>query len=1614
MPAQTDKNKAAHLRSVRREVVKRCTKRDLALAQKFIAQFYANVPTRDLLSRSPEDLAGAALSIWRYGASRRPKKANIRSFSPELKRDGWHTNRTIIEVVTDDMPFLVDSVSAAVGLMNLTLHLVVHPIVRVQRDGKGELTTVLAPNAGGSGVVTESFMQFEVDLCSTEKERRALNAAIAAALQDASAAVEDWSAMRGQTRTIINELKLRYSEATAGDVAEAQDFLQWLHDDHFTFLGYREYDFKGAGAKLKSSVRRGSGLGILRDANRRVFTNLRELGNQSVEIQRLVKRADPLVVNKADIRSTVHRAVHLDAVGIKIFDDKGKVVGERLIVGLFTSVAYNSSPRDIPLLRRKIDKTIARAGLPQAGHDGKALMNILETYPRDELFQIHDDNLMDIATGILHLQERQRVALFVRSDDFNRFVSCLIYVPRDSFTTALRLTLQNILETELDGDLLSHKVEVSDSPLARLHVMIGVSSSRSIRIDVQNIEAKLVEAARSWADRIQAALIEAKGESLGNQLAAKYRDAFPTGYDDQFVATQAVRDIDKIENVLSGAELEMDLYRAASADGEQFRFKIFQPDTPLPLSDVLPMLEHMGVRVLDELPHRVRPENAAGRCIIIHDFGLVRRSGAGVEIEKARDNFHDVFVRVSRGDMESDGFNALVFGAQLTWRQITVLRCYAKYLRQAEAPFSQEYMEQALRNNRPIARKLVELFEAKFDPTTQAGHNRRVIRLRQNILDALEAVESADEDRIIRRFLNLVEASLRTNFYQTDTDGNPKSYLSVKFDSEKIDDLPLPRPLREIFVYSPRFEAIHLRGGLVARGGLRWSDRQDDFRTEVLGLVKAQMVKNVVIVPVGSKGGFVVKRPPSEGGRDAFLEEGITCYKMFMAGLLDITDNLQGSRLVAPKQVVRLDGDDPYLVVAADKGTATFSDIANGVSVERGFWLGDAFASGGSVGYDHKKMGITARGGWESVKRHFREIGKDIQKEEFTTVGVGDMSGDVFGNGMLLSKSTKLIAAFNHMHIFVDPDPDPAKSWAERRRLFNRPRSSWTDYDPKLISKGGDIFDRSAKSINLSAEIRAALDISKSTATPNELIQAILTAPVELLWFGGIGTYVKASSESHADADDRGNDGLRIDAPALRCQVVGEGANLGVTQRGRIEFGLGGGRINTDSIDNSAGVDASDHEVNIKILLDSVVAKRKLTPAQRNKLLMSMTNEVGELVLRDNYLQTQAITLEQSWGVNELDAQARFMRTLERAGRLDRSVEFLPDDEILEEREKNKSGLARPELAILMSYAKLWLYDELLATDLPDDKELVHDLIDYFPTPLRKKYRSEILGHKLRREIVATVITNDFVNRTGATFVSDRIEKTGASPVDVARAYIVVRDAFRLQEIWDQIENMDNKVSAETQTILLRDVNQLIDRATLFFLRSSGATRDISAAVENFAPGIAVLNAKLVSILPVEVTSRVNYRVERYVSDGVPRSLAQQVAYLLLLVSATDIIRAAGSCGLSVERVAQLYFGVGEAFGLGWLRYSAEKLPADTHWQKLASEAVIEEFYGHQRGITLRIVNSVNGAADPLAAWSKDNAAVVAQTRQMLNELESAETVDLSMLAVASRHLSSLASADDD
>ena len=1344
----------------------------------------------------------------------------------------------------------------------------------------------------------------------------------------------------------------------------------------------------------------GSGLGILRATDERPISV--SFAQLPPEVRRLARQKTPLSLTKANSRATVHRPAYLDYVGVKRFDAAGEVSGERRFLGLYTHTAYSASPWEIPVLRRKAQRVVERSGLLHGSHDHKALLDILETYPRDELFQISEDELVQTALGILHLGERRRVRLFVRRDAFERFVSCLVYLPRERFDTENRERIQRILQEAFAGLSVDYTTRVTDSVLARLHVVVYTKQGAIPEYDVGEIEARLAEATRAWTDDLRDALLEQLGEERAGPLVERYADAFPGAYREDFTPRQAVLDIERIERLDPDGDLGKSLYLPLAPTLDHLAFKLLRSGQPLLLSDVLPLLENMGVRVSDERPYEVRPRDSPP--VWIYDFGLRHDEDAEFQADDVREMFQDAFARAWRGESENDGFNRLVLSARLTAREITILRAIAKYLRQAGSTFSQNYMEDALSAHPDVARRLVELFRMRLDPVRSEDTGAKARALERELESTIDAVESLDEDRILRGFLRVVRSVLRTNYFQTDASGQAKPYLSLKLDPDLVPDLPEPRPMFEVFVYSPRVEAVHLRGGRVARGGIRWSDRREDFRTEVLGLMKAQTVKNAVIVPVGAKGGFVVKRPPAGGDRAALLEEVVECYQTFMRGLLDVTDTVAGGKIVPPPDVVRHDEDDPYLVVAADKGTATFSDIANAIAIEYGFWLGDAFASGGSAGYDHKQMAITARGAWESVKRHFRELGADIETTDFTAVGIGDMSGDVFGNGMLLSRHLRLIGAFDHRHVFLDPNPDAEASFAERRRLFELPGSSWADYDAALISPGGGVFPRAAKSVALSPEAQAALGVEASSLTPSELIHALLHAPVDLLWNGGIGTYVKAKEERHAEVGDRANDAVRVDAEELRCRVVGEGGNLGFTQRARVAYARGGGRIYMDAIDNSAGVDCSDHEVNIKILLDTIVADGDLTGKQRNAILADMADEVAALVLRDNYEQTQAISSSTAQAASMVEVHERYVRSLEQDGTLNRELEVLPSEEGFDERQAAGGGLTAPEFATLLSHTKIALGQELLASDLPEDPYLSSELERYFPARLGEEFAAQLQRHPLRREIISSRVANDLVNRAGTTFAFRLGDETGAGADDIARAYAVAREVFGLRGLWEEIEALDGHVPAETQTAMLLKARILLERATRWLLRNRRRPIDIAAAASRYAAGAAVLAEALPTLLGHSELEAARAKARGFADVGVPPELAERVAQLEALVPTLDLVEIAAATDVDVPAAAAVYFALGARLELHWLRDRIVDLPRETRWEAMARAALRDDVYSEQAGLTAEVLRGGAG----VERWQAENASAIERSLQVLADIRSGGTLDLARLSVAVREIRNL------
>jgi len=1583
----------------------------------FVRRFFAHVAADDIIYTSLETLLGSALSLYEFGAEREPGQAKVRLFNPSVEKSGWGLEHTVIEIVNDDMPFLVDSVSAEINRRDRTIHLLLHPVLRVRRDHDGRRVEITDTMNAPTDVMVESYMHVEIDQETEESELENLKTSIERVLAQVRLAVADWRTMRAKLKEDIAEIDASTLPMPAEEIKEAHAFLEWLDDGNFIFLGYRRYGFETHDGKDYLPAQRESGLGILKNMRDEAVDRGRQpLSDQDSEYAR---RKDLLIITKANTRSVVHKPVPMDRIGVKRYDANGNLIGEDRFLGLFTSAAYSRSVREIPMLRLKFNRVLERSGLDPHSHNGKALVDILETFPRDEFLQITDADLFEISRGILLLQERQRLALFTRKDVFERFVSCFVFVPRDRYTPEFKERAKAILIEAFDGRDATIHDYVTDSPLARGVFIIWMKPGQRIpEVDIKRLEAILSDAARTWSDRLLDVMTQTHGEESGIELHRRYKKAFPMAYAERFKADAAEHDVNHVEEVINTGNMVVDLYRhRGDEEQHQFHCKIVHGGAPVPLSEIMPRLENMGLKVLAEVPYEVQPLGSP-LPVRIRDFSLSAQ-GMQEDLTAVRQKFQDAFIRVWRRDAEDDGFNRLILAAELEWHEVVVLRAYAKYMRQIGVNLSEAYVQQTLAGNPSITRLLVQLFRNHFDPelgpammrdakaSSAVGMGRHAagIGIRAQIEDALEDVKNPDEDRILRLYVSLIEATLRTNYFQRDAAGDRKSYLSFKLDSRTIPDLPLPRPMFEIFVYAPSMEGIHLRMGKVSRGGIRWSDRREDFRTEILGLMKAQNVKNVVIVPMGSKGGFVVKNPSAD--RASFQQEGIECYKTLLRGMLDITDNLgTDGAVVPPKDVVRRDPDDPYLVVAADKGTATFSDIANGISADYGFWLGDAFASGGSAGYDHKAMGITARGGWEAVKRHFRELGMNTQEQDFTVVGVGDMSGDVFGNAMLLSPHIKLLAAFNHSHIFLDPNPDPATSFAERRRMFDQ-RLNWNGYNPELLSQGGAVFERSAKSLTVSDEVQKLFELPKKTVTPAELMKAILRASADLLWLGGIGTYVKASYEDQAAAKDRGNDPIRIDATELRVRVVGEGANLGFTQKGRIEFNLTGGKINTDAIDNSAGVDTSDHEVNIKILLYDAIARGELAGiAERNKQLAEMTDEVGRLVLRDNYEQTQAITITHTLGEPILDEQSRFMRSLERAGKLDRTLEYLPDDDTIAERHAAHMGLTRPEIAIILAYAKINLYADLLASDLPDEPLLMNDLLHYFPVELRNLYRPAIERHRLRREIIATAVTNNMLNRLRPTFAHQVSEETGKPAADVARAFAIIRDSFDMPSIWSGIEALDNKLPAIAQTEMLIAAGLFTERAILWLLRSGYDKLDISAGVAEFRPCVEAIEKHRDSILPATLLTPVKIREAELLEDGIPEELARRIASLDVMTSAMDIIRIARRGG-AVEETARVYFGVGARFGFDRLRQAGSSIAAETPWQKAAVASLVDDLFNYQSVLASRVIAEANGG-EPVETWLARRARVVERVDQTMNDVKAAPAVDLAMLTVASRQLRAL------
>jgi len=1575
----------------------------------FVRHYFKHVPLADILNIKPRVACQRALTAWEFAQDFDREKPKLRVFYPNLKEHGWTSDRAIVQLLNPNRPFLVDSSMSALKRQGYQIFSSIHPILRTKRNDKGKLTKLdtQGETKKDRGEYTqESLIDYEISAPGDEKDAQALQEKLEEVMGYVSACVEDWPVMLQKADDTITTLKDLPASTDINELAEVIDFLGWLRDEHFVFLGYVEYDFKDKGKEFDEV--KGSALGLLRCEDfRKKGQGLTALPQ---EVRHFLLQPELVEITKARRRSPVHRPVHMDYVAVKRYDEEGNVIGERRMLGLFTSTAYFASVHEIPILRRRVQQVLSWSGFAPNSHDYKALITILESLPRDELFQIRDEALFEMAMGILSLETRPRTKIFARTDLLERFISCLIYVPRTHFSTSLRTKVQDVLEEAYDGRVTAYYTQLTDSPLARMHLIVKTEPGNIPNVDMEKLNQKITQVASAWEDMLHQSLREEYGENHGDKMFRIYGRGFSDMYRQRYSVDDAMKDIRSIARAVQQDQIALDVFYVPETPKDEFRLKVYQPRQQVTLSEVLPVLENMGVEIIEENASFVEPLGQK-EGVWIRDFYLRAPQPVQDDMKNIKPLFEETLKKVWDGDLENDGFNKLVLLGKLTWREVIVLRACAKYLKQMRFSYDQDAVENALHQHPHIARKLFELFDVRFNPERKSNAEKAQEKEVKALEEALSEISNVTQDRILRKYMEIIRATMRTNFYQLTDEDEHKSYVSFKLRPASISDMPLPRPHAEIFVYSRRVEGVHLRGGKVARGGLRWSDRHEDFRTEVLGLMKAQMVKNAVIVPVGSKGGFIVKQPPASSDRQERMDEGIYCYITYLSGLLDITDNIVDGDVVPPKQVVRHDEDDPYLVVAADKGTATFSDIANGVSESYNFWLGDAFASGGSAGYDHKKMGITAKGAWVSVQRHFREMGKDIQKEDFTVVGIGDMSGDVFGNGMLLSKHICLVGAFNHMHIFVDPSPDAAASFKERKRLFKLSRSTWEDYDSSLISKGGGIFSRDAKSIQITKQMKECFAIEDDSLTPDELISAMMRAPVDLLWNGGIGTYVKSTQESHDSVGDRANDTVRVNGRALRCKVIGEGGNLGLTQLGRIEFAMQGGRINTDAIDNSAGVDCSDHEVNIKIAFAKALEKKKLKKEERDRLLESMTDGVEYLVLRDNILQTQALTIAEHQGATNLEAQSRVMRVLEKAGLLDRSLEKLPSDEEIDARISAGTGLTRPELALLLSYSKIELYNDLLDSGVPDDPYFEHDLVRYFPKEMQEDYAKEIKSHPLRREIIATVITNSIINRIGSTFFYQVEEDTGVHPCDIARAYVVARDAFQLRKIWKEIEALDGKVEVKTQVQMYSELNQFIYRCTLWFLRHFSQPLKVGKLIENYADAVRDVVETMPDMLRGDSLNTYKQRLQNLMDEGVPEATAKPIALVNFMGAACDIVKVSLASKRSAEVVGKVYFELGATLKLGWLRTTADCLAGDGFWPRQAATAMITDFYEQQSRLAADVMKAGckgDSCDASIASWQEENQKEIQRYHQFIDDLSGTKEVDHPQLVVALRRLEML------
>lgn len=1574
------------------------TPQEAARIYPILRAYFEAAEVEDLRQLSAQDVLGAVCSHLEFAQTRPKNTPKLRIYHPNLDQHGWQSTHSVIEIVSDDRPFLIDSLTLLLARNNLRLHTLVHPVLAVERDQHGSALAITRREQKHGAL--ESFIHAQIDRISDATMIKTLEAELNEMLATVQIMVSDSDAMHQQARDLALDIEHNpfLTQHLNEEAKESAAFLRWLSGGHFLFMGFCDYDLVTKDGESALKIVHESGLGILKNQGNKEYSE--SFSRLPQALRDHLNDAQILLLNRSETRSTIHRAAYLDYISIRKFAPNGTVTGERRFLGLYTASAYQASPKHVPFLRQKIAHVVQKLDYLPASYKAKMLDFVLETYPRDELFETPPDTLAQIAEGLVNLQERPRTRLFTRKDHYHRSVSCLVFVPRDSFNTELRLKIETLLIESFGGLSAEFSVAIADWHLARVLYRIHTPHGSLPDYNEKELEQEIARIVRGWHEELHQALIDHSGEVQGNQLFAHYRDAFPAAYREEFNPRSAVLDVLQLSSLDSeNNTLAVKLYRPFHRRAGRYHLKVFRFGEPISLSESLPLLESLGIRVRDERPFRVSPIDGAE--LWINDFGLVVPDEARLEEDGLREKFQALLQRLSTGQAECDGFNRLALAAHLDWQEIALMRALAKYLRQGGLTFNQSYLEACLANHANISKQLVMLFHARFHPDHHDHDHAH--HLATQIQDQLRGVENIDEDRILNALLSLILAIVRTNYYQAAHDDLP--CLAFKIASEHVEFLPQPRPLYETWLYSPQMEGVHLRGSKVARGGLRWSDRMEDFRTEVLALLRAQMMKNSVIVPMGSKGGFVVKQA-SNADRETWLAEGLACYRLFISGLLSITDNFSGGQILRPQRTVCFDDEDPYLVVAADKGTAGFSDAANEVSLSHGFWLGDAFASGGSRGYSHKKMGITARGAWESVKRNFRHLSIDIQTTPVTVIGIGDMSGDVFGNGLLLSNAVKLIAAFDHRHIFIDPNPDPLISFNERKRLFELPSSSWRDYDQALISKGGGVFDRKLKRVPISPEMAECFDLKGEFCSPDELIRAILTARADLLYNGGIGTYIKAKSQTHQDANDRSNDAVRVDACDVRVKVIGEGGNLGLTQAARIEFALNGGLIFSDAIDNSAGVDCSDHEVNIKILLDRALVEGELTARKRNELLASMEEDVAKLVLRNNYLQTQILAINRFSSVQMLSAQSRLMNLLEREGRLNPVREGLPSRQQLLERRRANTGFTAPEVAILMAHSKISLDQALLASNLPDEPIFFNVLESYFPDTLKHLSAHHLPNHYLRREIISNQLANHVVNRMGITFIFRLSEDTAMSAPEITRAFWIAQQLFCAEATWTAIEQLDHRLIADLQIEMMIRVRTLIERATRHVLRRMRTGLDARSFIDTYQAAISTLLTALPRLISEADDEHIAHRLARCREGGAPEALSEVLARLDYAAAFFDIADLAQQCAVPLETIAHNYYALGHALELNGLREAVTQLPRENRWQSLARSALRDDLYALHRNLTQTALSQGVGATQSLNDWLTAHETTWEACRELLLELRGAPELDLAMLSAGIRELS--------